>query len=81
MTHRESVPNLKLQFQVIKWNYKRFLDEELLKSSQLVEEEKKFEENNMVNILYRFHISFSVNRLATENVFLAMATCSSRFDK
>ena len=50
MTHRESVPNLKLQFQVIKWNYKRFLDEELLKSSQLVEEEKKFEENNMVNI-------------------------------
>ena len=51
MTHRESVPNLKLQFQVIKWNYKRFLDEELLKSSQLVEEEKKFEENNMVSIL------------------------------
>ena len=48
MNHRESVPNLKLQFQVIKWNYKRFLDEELLKSSQLVEEEKKFEENNMV---------------------------------
>ena len=51
MPHRESVPNLKLQFQVIKWNYKRFLDEELLKSSQLVEEEKKFEENNMVFIL------------------------------
>ena len=49
MNHRESVPNLKLQFQVIKWNYKRFLDEELLKSSQLVEEEKKFEENNMVS--------------------------------
>jgi len=54
MTHRESVPNLKLQFQVIKWNYKRFLDEELLKSSQLVEEEKKFEENNMVFILTVF---------------------------
>ena len=54
MTHRESVPNLKLQFQVIKWNYKRFLDEELLKSSQLVEEEKKFEENNMVFILSVF---------------------------